>query len=297
MIKRTLYFGNPVKLTIKDEQLVFTKNDGEKITTPIEDIGFLILDHYGITISQPALSGLIENNVAVITTDQKHLPLGMTINFRGGTMQTETFNYQINLKEQLKKQLWKQTVITKIKNQKKLMEMHSLETETLKRLMQQVKSGDPENVEAKAARYYWGRLFNPFTFNRKRFGDPPNNILNYGYAILRAIIARSLAGSGLHPSIGIHHHNQYNAFCLADDIMEPYRPFVDELALNLLINDFDISELTTEIKREILTLSQYRVLIEKKNSPLMIAATRTTASFVRCIKGEDSKIIYPKFCD
>lgn len=297
MIKRTLYFGNPAKLTIKNKQLVITKDDKDKVTVPIEDIGFIILDHYGITISQPALSGLIENNVAVITTDQKHLPLGMAINFRGGTMQTETFNYQINLKEQLKKQLWKQTIIAKIKNQKTLMELHSLETETLNRFIQQVKSGDPENTEAKAARYYWQRLFSPFTFNRKRFGDPPNNILNYGYAILRAIIARSLAGSGLHPSIGIHHHNQYNAFCLADDIMEPYRPFVDELALNLLINDFDISELTTEIKKEILTLPQYGVLIENENSLLMIAAMRTTASFVRCIKGEETKIIYPEFCD
>lgn len=239
----------------------------------------------------------MENNVAVITTDQKHLPLGMNINFQGGTMQTETFNHQINLKEPLKKKLWKQTVIAKIKNQKKLMKMHSLEIETLNRLMKKVKSGDPENLEGQAARYYWQRLFNPFTFNCKRFGDPPNNILNYGYAILRTIIARSLAGSGLHPSIGIHHHNQYNAFCLADDIMEPYRPFVDELALNLLINDFDISELTPEIKKEILMLPQYGVLMEKENSPLMVAASRTTASFVRCIKGEETKIIYPEFCN
>lgn len=297
MIKRTLYFGNPAKLTIKNEQLVISQNDKEKTTVPIEDISFIILDHYRITISQPALSGLIDNNVAVITTDQKHLPLGMLINFQGGAMQTETFNCQINAKEPVRKQLWKQTVIAKIQNQKKLMEMQSLETETLNRFMGQVKSGDPENVEGKAAHYYWQRLFSPFTFNRKRFGDPPNNILNYGYAILRAIIARSLAGSGLHPSIGIHHHNQYNAFCLADDIMEPYRPFVDELALNLLINDFDISELTPEIKREILKLPQYGVLMKKENSPLMIAATRTTASFVRCIKGEGTKIIYPEFCN
>ena len=296
MIKRTLYFGNPAKLTTKDKQLVIKQNDKDDVTIPIEDIGFVILDHYGISISQPALSGLMENNAAIITTDSKHLPLGMNINFQGGTIQTETFNYQIKLKETTQKRLWQQTVITKIKNQKKLMEMQGLETETLTRFVNQVKSGDPENVEAKAARYYWQRLFNPFTFNRKRFGDPPNNILNYGYAILRAIIARSLAGSGLHPSIGIHHHNQYNAFCLADDIMEPYRPFVDELALNLLMNDYDISELTTDIKKEILTLPQYGVWMEKENSPLMIAASRTTASFVRCIKGEESKIIYPEFC-
>ena len=158
----------------------------------------------------------------------------------------------------------------------------------------QVKSGDADNLEARAAAYYWKNLFGHIShFHRDREGVPPNNLLNYGYAILRAVVARALVGSGLLPTLGIHHHNRYNAYCLADDIMEPYRPYVDSLVAEIVASGIDISTLTTEIKSKLLSIPVIDVVINGRRSPLMIGVATTTASLYKCYSGELRKIAYP----
>lgn len=158
-----------------------------------------------------------------------------------------------------------------------------------------VKSGDSDNFEARAAAYYWKNMFPSIPdFTRDRDGCPPNNLLNYGYAILRAVVARSLVSSGLLPTLGIHHHNRYNAYCLADDIMEPYRPYVDKLVIDLVDNGINITSITKEIKQSLLTIPVLDVFISGQRSPLMIAVGQTTASVYRCFSGESRKIVYPE---
>ena len=160
----------------------------------------------------------------------------------------------------------------------------------------EVKSGDSDNHEAVAAVYYWKNIFQLFPeFKRERFGPPPNNLLNYGYAILRAVMARSLVASGLLPTLGIFHKNQYNAYCLADDIMEPYRPFVDKVVLNIVNLNGNFLELTPNMKKELLNIPAMDVQINNEKSPLMIAVQKTTASLVKCFEGKQRKILYPEF--
>jgi len=186
----------------------------------------------------------------------------------------------------------------KITNQANLLQINRAETGNMKRWVSDVKSGDSENHEARAAVYYWTKLFPHFPdFKRERFGTPPNNLLNYGYAILRAIVARSLVGSGLLPTLGIHHRNQYNAYCLADDIMEPYRPYVDELVLKFVNANGPnfLDPMTTSMKRELLALPTTDVVIDGEKSPLMIGVQRTTASLAKCFEGSVRKIAYPVF--
>lgn len=158
-----------------------------------------------------------------------------------------------------------------------------------------VRSGDPENLEARAAVYYWRNIFADYPdFVRDREGIPPNNLLNYGYAILRAVIARSLVGSGLLPTLGIHHHNRYNAYCLADDIMEPYRPYVDQLVIDIINHNDDVSVITKELKMQLLGIPMLDVVVNSKRSPLMIATQQTTASLAKCFAGEARHISFPE---
>lgn len=298
MIKRTLYFGNPAYLSTTQQQIVISFPDQakEKVTIPIEDIGVLILDHYGITLGQALIGRLIENNVALITCNDKHMPTGLHLNLNGNTIQQERFTAQINASEPLKKRLWKQTIQYKIKNQAALMSQRGIKADNMLRWASKVKAGDPDNYEARAAAYFWKHIFTGHTddFKRGRFEAEPNNLLNYGYAILRAITARALIGSGLLPTFGIHHHNRYNAYCLADDIMEPYRPFVDALVLEILDKgDHDIYELSPALKQEILQLPVLDVQLGKEKRPLMIALQHTTASLAQCLSGKSKQIKYP----
>ena len=311
MIKRTLYFGNPAYLSLKNAQLVVKLPEVEKNdtlpesfktesvrTVPIEDIGVVLLDHQQITITQGLLEKLLENNCTVITCDKSRMPVGLMLPLSGNTLQSERFREQIEASLPLKKQLWQQTVAAKIENQASVLkETRECETGNMFKWVEQVRSGDPENLEARAAAYYWANMFpNIPNFSRKRDGIPPNNLLNYGYAILRAIVARALIGSGLLPTLGIHHHNRYNAYCLADDIMEPYRPFVDRLVLHLLdSNRYDIEELSKELKGELLQIPVMDVKINGKRSPLMSAAATTASSLYKCFNGESRKLIYPYF--
>ena len=306
MIKRTLYFGNPAYLKTTNEQLVVEIVQSvhatvaeadikrENKTIPIEDIGLLILDNRQITITQALLAKLLANNTAVITCDDTHHPTGMLLSLDGHSLQSQKFKSQIEASVPLKKQLWQQTIEIKIKNQAAMLAFRREENKILLKLAENVKSGDSENCEATAATYYWKKLFpEELNFRRERYGPPPNNLLNYGYAILRAMMARSLVASGLLPTLGIHHRNQYNAYCLADDIMEPYRPFVDYVVFQLVRNNGRFLEMSPSMKKSLLEIPAMDVLLEGKKSPMMNAVQRTTASLAKCFEGTSRKILYP----
>lgn len=308
MIKKTLYFGNPAYLSLRDAQLVIKLPEVVKNTTlpehfkqkveiikPIEDIGVLVLDNKQITITSGVLEALLENNCAVITCDSKSMPVGLMLSLYGNTTQNERFRHQLDASLPLKKQLWQQTIKVKIENQAAVLKKCSKEEiRCMKVWASEVKSGDPENMEARAAAYYWKNLFSIDGFTRDRNGIPPNNLLNYGYAILRAVVARGLMSSGLLPTLGIHHHNRYNAYCLADDIMEPYRPYIDELVYSIVESGMNYTELSKEIKGQLLTIPTLEVNISGKRSPLMVAVGQTTASLYKCFSGELRKISYPE---
>lgn len=241
------------------------------------------------------MAKLLEKNVALITCDSTHHPVGLMLNLEGNTLQSQKFQLQVDASVPLKKQIWAQTVAAKIANQAGVLRKLRLETSYLDNLTANVKSGDADNCEAKAANYYWKRVFpEHLNFTRERYGAPPNNLLNYGYAILRATVARSLVGSGLLPTLGVFHRNQYNAYCLADDIMEPYRPFVDELVYQLVRSNGHFLEMTPDMKRALLEIPVMDVKLEGKKSPLMNAVNRTTASLVKVFEGASRKVLYPE---
>lgn len=294
MIKRTLYFGNECYLSTQNQRLVVRYPNSEEVkTVPIEDIGVMLLDHYRLTITSTLLNKLLGNNVAVITCDAQHLPLGMFLNLNGHTLQQEHFAHQIAVTPAKKDRLWKQVIQSKIKNQAVLLEKQGIPILNMNRWVKQVKNGDPENLEARAASYYWKHLFGSMPFVRERFGDAPNGLLNYGYTILRGVVARALMGSGLLPTLGIHHHNKYNAYCLADDIMEPYRPFVDQIVLGLV--DQRAEELNKDNKQQLLQIPVLDVLINQQKSPLMVAVQQTTASLQQCYAGKRKTLKLPHF--
>ena len=309
MIKRTLYFGNPAYLHLDNKQMIVKLPQVEKnetlsdsfkkentATIPIEDIGIVILDDKQITITQALIAALLENNTALITCNDTHHPTGLLLNLCGNTLQNERFRTQIDASIPLKKQLWQQTVSTKIENQAALLKIKNIDTGRMQQWAKDVRSGDPDNYEAQAAAYYWANLFSSqLNFRRERSGVPPNNLLNYGYAILRATVARGLVASGLLPTLGIHHQNKYNAYCLADDIMEPYRPFIDRIVCEIVDTGEDFTELNRLIKQQLLIIPAIDIKIDGERSPLMVGLQRTTTSLVKCFEGETKKIIYPGF--
>jgi CRISPR-associated protein Cas1 len=291
MLKRSLFLGNKASLNTKLEQLVI-KTETRETSVPIEDIGFVVIEHPEVYISVPALIKLSENNVAVIFCDAKHLPCSMLLNLNSHHIQEELFKNQINATEPLKKQLWQQTVKNKIRNQAEHLKLLNKPYEVLNFYESKVLSGDSENREANASTHYWKYVFE-FNFKRERFGEYPNLFLNYGYIVLRAAVARALSGSGLLNTLGIHHHNKYNAFCLADDIMEPFRPLVDAKVIEILEN-YEEKELTVKIKAELLSVLTQTVYFEDSKSPLMVALTKTASSLQQCFSGTERKINYPR---
>ncbi|MBR3982312.1 MAG: type II CRISPR-associated endonuclease Cas1 [Bacteroidaceae bacterium] len=311
MIKKTLYFGNPAYLSLKNAQLVIKLPEVEKndtlpesfkvqtqVTKPIEDIGVVVLDNQRITITTGAMEALLANNCAIITCDQRSMPVGLILPLSGNTTQSERFRDQIDASLPLKKQLWQQTIQAKISNQASVLATcRKAEVGCLRAWAKDVRSGDPDNFEGRAAAYYWRYLFGLHIdgFTRDREGLPPNNALNYGYAILRAIVARALVSSGMLPTLGIHHHNRYNAYCLADDIMEPYRPYVDEYVFQLTQkHGLPSEDLSKAWKAELLLIPTLDVVIGGRKSPLMVGVTQTTASLYRCFSGELRKVAYPE---
>ena len=312
MIKRTLYFGNPSYLSLRNSQLVLRLPEVEKNDTlpehykkevsasiPVEDIGIIVLDHKQITITQALMEALLENNAALITCDSTHHPTGLMLPLCGNTIQNERFRAQLDASEPLKKQLWQQTVSQKIKNQAAMFSSKKMDDSYLVPLQRKVKSGDPDNCEGTAAAHYWGNLFNQLPavggFKRYREGPAPNNYLNYGYALLRATMARSIVGAGLLPTLGIFHHNRYNAYCLADDLMEPYRPYVDKVVYGIIEEKGIREDLPKEIKALLLQIPAMDVLIDGEKSPLMNATQRTAVSLVKCFSGEQRKLLHPEF--
>ena len=294
MIKQTVVISSPRRLSLKNGQMVIEWKDTDvgKVTRPIEDMGCVVLEHQMISVTMPLLNELVKNNVAVILCDSKAMPSAMLQPLEANTTQAETLRLQMDVTEPIKKQAWKQIVEAKINNQAAMLEKYDMDDSTLRLLAKQVKSGDADNREGAAARAYWSTLFGT-NFRRERYGDAPNNLLNYGYAILRAAVARALLGSGLLPAIGIFHHNRYNAFPLADDVMEPYRVYVDETVYDLMKKG--TTQLNTDTKMELLKILDCDVAVGKVTRPLQIALTSTTASLVKFYAHESKKLVLPHF--
>ena len=292
MLKRTLAFTRPYHLSLKNRQMLIRdkEDSGFSTSVPVEDIGYVILENQETSITLPLLNALADNNAAVIVCSDKFMPNAMLMNLDANSTQGETFRAQMSAKEPLKKNIWKQIVEAKIRNQASLLNKLGKDVNSLKPFYQNVKSGDPDNREGVAARLYWNELFDE-DFIRFRTGPSPNEMLNYGYTVLRAAVARALAGSGLLPCIGIFHKNRYNAFPLADDVMEPYRPFVDEIVFHLYANGEN--SLNKYSKAEILKLLYVDTFFENVTRPLDIGLSITTASLARCYNGLQKKISYP----
>ena len=297
MIKRTLHFGNPAYLSLANGQLMVKITEPQherKVSIPIEDLGVMVLDHQQISITHGAIAALLENNVALITCNGSHMPVGMMLPLDGNSLQNERFRAQLAASEPLKKQIWQQTIQTKIRNQAAVLEWQDTKATTMNVWANEVKSGDGEYHEGRAAAWYWPRVFKPLPgFIRGRGGEAPNQWLNYGYAILRAVVARNLVGSGLLATLGVHHANKYNAYCLADDIMEPYRPVVDIMVIQMMAKYELTTEITTEQKRDLLQIPTMDVFINEERSPLLVAVQTTTASLAKVFEGKIRKVAYP----
>lgn len=295
MVKRTLHFSNPAHLSVKNNQLIVELKDENRTqhSVPIMDLGMVVLEHPQITLSSAVFEYLMDEKVALITCNKNYMPSGMFLPFEGNSQQTKVMLAQIDASLPLKKQLWQQTVKQKIHNQAKILDHLGLNGLRLHHLKEQVLSGDTTNCEGQAASYYWNQIYG-VEFIRSQEKNTPNAQLNYGYAILRSVVARALTSSGLHPSIGIFHKNKYNAFCLADDIMEPYRPLVDKMVIEMLEKTEKSTELTKEQKVELLKIPTMDVSIGNIMRPLFHALSTTTAGLNKCFQGESRKIPYPE---
>ena len=295
MLYRSIYIGNPAYLKLKDKQLKVTdpETKEEKGSIPIEDIGLLMLDHYQITLSHQLIQELMKNNVILISCDERHLPLAGMLPFSGNTLFSERVKIQMEVSEPLKKQLWKQTIECKILNQLKVLEQLGKYTSPMYEYLKQVKSGDTTNMEGIAAQHYWKHLIDS-DFLRDRFGDGPNPFFNFGYGVLLSIVARSLVDTGLLLVLGIFHRNKYNPYCLASDIMEPYRPIVDLQVMKWLELHPEKQNLDKESKAFLLQIATKDVTIEKLVRPLIVGAKMTASSLLKCYTGEKRQISYPE---
>lgn len=292
MLKRTLFFSTPYCLSLRNNQMIINTREMPDMqrSVPIEDIGFVVLEHQQTSITLPLLNALSDSNVAVIFCGNDFMPNAMLMNLDSNHTQGESYRAQIEASEPLKKGLWRQIVEAKIRNQAALLNKLGKDGERLKPYYMNVKSGDADNREGAAARIYWNELLGE-GFVRSREGTEPNNMLNYGYTLLRAAVARSLMGSGLFPAFGIFHRNRYNAFPLADDIMEPYRPYVDEIVFDLYANGE--RKLTRDVKSRLLRMLFTDTVFGKVTRPLEVGLTMTTASLSKCFSGVLKKIAYP----
>lgn len=311
MSKRTLFFSSPAYLSLRNNQLVWKIPEIEKDDTlteeqkaaaertfPIEDIGIIVLDNRRLTLTHGLMDALLASNCAIVTCDQRSMPVGLFLPLAAHSLQQERFAAQVGASLPLKKQLWQQTMRAKIGNQASALHLATqAETGCLRAWAREVRSGDPDNLEGRAAVYYWKNLFANHigAFRRDRMGPPPNNLLNYAYAILRSCIARALTCHGLLPTLGIHHHNRYNAYCLADDVMEPYRPYADLIVRDIVTTTPEaLDELTRATKAKLLSVVSVQVCIDGQNTELQTAALQTAASLAKCFLGETDKLSYPR---
>ncbi|MCX8524448.1 type II CRISPR-associated endonuclease Cas1 [Chryseobacterium formosus] len=296
MITRSIYIGNPAYLKLKDEQMYIMEPSSNEMKgkVPVEDLGLLMLDHFQITISHQLIQKMMGKNVVVVSCDSHHLPHGIMLPLYGHSEHSDRIKDQLEASEPLKKQLWKQTIECKIENQKEVLRRLGNYFEPMLDYQNNVKSGDITNMEGIAAQHYWKYLIS-LDFLRQRFGDSPNQFFNFGYAVLRSIVARAIVETGLLPVLGIFHKNKYNPYCLADDLMEPYRPFIDLLVMDWLTKNPNIEELTKEFKSHILQIATKDVVIDSKTRPLLVAVKITATSLYKCYKGEKRLISYPEF--
>lgn len=299
MLKRSLYFTQPVYLHTRMQQLVVRYPEAtEEKTVPIEDIGFIVVEDPQVSLSAMLMSRLMEHNVVVIHCNERHLPVGMSLSLNGHSEMSERVRAQIGCSLPLKKQLWQQIVIAKIMNQAVVLRHHGAvdAARKLDRYATEVSTGDGGHVEAVAATHYW-RYFlqGPKAFQRRNEEHSANAYLNYGYAIVRAAVARALSGAGLLPLLGIYHKNKYNAYCLADDLMEPYRPFVDDLVWEMHERFGLAEELSTQDKTKLLQLLTRDVRLDQKNKPMMLAIERSATSLALCYLGSKKKLQLPQF--
>ncbi len=292
MIKRTLFFSTSYSLGLRNGQMTICTKEAPDMqkTVPIEDIGVVVLEHQQTSVTLPLLNALSDNNAAVIFCGADRMPNAMLMNLDSNRTQGESYRAQADASEPLKKGLWRQIVEAKIRNQAALLDKLGKRGDKLKPYYCNVKSGDADNREGIAAKIYWTELMGP-DFVREREGAAPNNMLNYGYTILRAAVARALMGSGLLPAFGIFHRNRYNSFPLADDVMEPYRPYVDEVVYGLHASGQ--KELTKDVKSALLRTLFTDTRFAKTQRPLEIGLTLTTASLAKCFAGDGKKIVYP----
>lgn len=297
MLRRTLFFGNPARLSIRREQLLVELPLSRKTRSiSLEDVGIILLEHPQISVTHAVIQRCMKEGVVLINCDERHLPQGIMLPMEGHVELQERHQQQLSTSLPLRKQLWAQTVQAKINNQYRLLGQRGKVIPRMKRLVGEVVSGDAQNCEAQAAAIYWPTLFETVpAFVRDRYGEPPNHLLNYGYAILRAMMARALVASGLLLALGIHHRNKYNPFCLADDIMEPYRPFVDALVCNLCDEGWDEEQLSIEQKTRLLGIATMDVRIDGQRSPLWNAVIRSAQSLQRCFAGSARKLLYADY--
>jgi CRISP-associated protein Cas1 len=281
-VKRTIVLSQPCRINISNDQLICAANDDSSLSVPLEDLGILLLETAQCVITGAALSRLTESKVAVVTCAENHHPNGLLLPIAGGVTHTEVLRRQVEASQPLRKQLWKVTIKAKIGNQAAFSKRWVRKTEPLQRWSKKVRSGDPDNYEARAASWYWKRfLGKDHKFLRDPEGAPPNSLLNYGYAILRASMARAVVSSGLHPSLGVHHRNRYNPYCLADDLMEPYRPFVDNIVRTLHLEHGE-HYLSKESKTALLAVLSNDVMIDGIRRPLLLALSMTSSSLADC---------------
>lgn len=293
MIKKTIYISKPCSIHLKNCQMEVTdKDSGEVRTVPVEDIGIVVVENQRAIFTVPILNALSENNSTVVFCNEKMTPDSILLPFEGNTIQAETYKIQMDASEPLKKQLWKQIVEAKIRNQAAVLDAQGKEGSILKPFYSNVKSGDASNREGLAARNYWGMVFDGNFVRNQEGEDGLNAMLNYGYSILRAAMARAIVGTGLSLSYGLFHKNRYNAFPLADDLMEPFRPYVDLAVLGLWKEG--ISELNKESKVELLSVLTCDTRFEEVMRPLEIGLSITTASLVKCYKGEQRNLTLPQ---
>lgn len=291
MIARIVVVGNPARLSCRLQQLVVDPDDGESATVPLEDLGILILDHPRLTTTQAMWSACAEHNVAVVICDAQHLPTATLTPLSGHTLHSRTLAMQVATKAPARKRLWQAIIRAKIREQGKVLESVMASDSGLKHLITRVRSGDPDNIEAQAARIYWAKLFGP-EFRRRSGSGGRNGALNYGYAILRAAVARAVVGAGLHPAVGIHHHNQYDALCLADDLMEPLRPLVD-LEVFLMWRGGDGDGLDAAHKQRLLAVLGKSCTYRGRQLPVMVALHEYVASIKQAMAGGEYPVEIP----
>ena len=296
MIKRIVEISRSgAKLSVRNGQLVVDSRDEEGARQiPCEDIGLLLVDHGAVVYTHGVFVELLKHGAGVVFCGGDHHPAGMLLPAAANSVQTERMRRQLSAKEPLKKQLWRQLVQAKIRHQAAVLGIEHEQYKPLRGLAEKVRSGDKGNLEAQASRRYWNGYLGELEFRRRVDGSPPNNLLNYGYAVVRAAVARALTGAGLLCSLGVHHHSKYNAFCLADDVMEPFRGFVDAKVADVWERDEVGEDLTQELKAEMLNVLYEPVVVEGQKGPLMVSLHKTAASLVRCYAGEGKELALPK---